>query len=99
MVWKHRAATIRSLTLRPPPFEVAVPGIGGPMVTAGGVAFLSADDDLRGYDLTTGTPIWRARLPAGARSAPITYAVDGRQFVAIVAGGPGATVTAYALPR
>jgi len=44
-----------------------VPGIGGPIITGGGVAFLAAsvDDYLRVYDLTTGEQIWGERLPAG----------------------------------
>jgi quinoprotein glucose dehydrogenase len=86
-----------------------VPGIGGPMITKGGVAFLAAavDDYLRAYDITTGRQLWEARLPAGGQSTPMTYATDdGRQFVVIVAGGhgsigtkPGDYIIAYALPR
>ena len=46
-----------------------------------------------------------ARLPAGGQATPMSYEQDGRQFVAIVAGGhgsigttPGDHVIAYALP-
>ncbi len=77
------------------------------MITKGGVAFLGAavDDYLRGYDLTTGEVLWKARLPAGGQSTPMTYEQDGRQYVLIVAGGhgsvgtkPGDYVIAYTLP-
>lgn len=92
IVYKHRNGTVYDMTPLPLPFKVGVPGIGGPMITAGGVAFLGAavDDFFRAYDLTTGRQLWQTRLPAGGQSTPMTYAVaDGRQFVVIVAGGHG----------
>ncbi|OHV84820.1 glucose/quinate/shikimate family membrane-bound PQQ-dependent dehydrogenase [Rhizobium sp. LCM 4573] len=109
IAYKHRNGTVYDMTPLPLPFKVGVPGIGGPMITKGGVAFLGAavDDYLRAYDLTTGRQLWEARLPAGGQATPMTYAVDdGRQFVVMVAGGhgsvgtkPGDYVIAYALPR
>ncbi|WP_434723324.1 glucose/quinate/shikimate family membrane-bound PQQ-dependent dehydrogenase [Mesorhizobium sp. RIZ17] len=109
IAYKHRNGTVYDMTPLPLPLKVGVPGIGGPMITAGGVAFLGAavDDYLRAYDLTTGRQLWQARLPAGGQSTPMTYTVaDGRQFVVIVAGGhgsvgtkPGDYVMAYTLPK
>ncbi|RWE25358.1 MAG: glucose/quinate/shikimate family membrane-bound PQQ-dependent dehydrogenase [Mesorhizobium sp.] len=109
IAYKHRNGTVYDMTPLPLPFKVGVPGIGGPMITAGGVAFLGAtvDDFLRAYDLTSGRQLWKARLPAGGQSTPMTYTVaDGRQFVVIVAGGhgsvgtkPGDYVMAYSLPQ
>ncbi|MDX8511640.1 glucose/quinate/shikimate family membrane-bound PQQ-dependent dehydrogenase [Mesorhizobium captivum] len=109
IAYKHRNGTVYDMTPLPLPFKVGVPGIGGPMITAGGVAFLGAavDDYLRAYDLTSGRQLWQARLPAGGQSTPMTYTVgDGRQFVVIVAGGhgsvgtkPGDYVMAYTLPK
>ena len=109
IAWKHRNGTVYDMTPLPLPFKVGVPGIGGPIVTAGGIAFLGAavDDYLRAYDLTTGKQLWKARLPAGGQATPMTYAgADGRQFVVMVAGGhgsintkPGDYVIAYALPK
>jgi quinoprotein glucose dehydrogenase len=108
-VYKHRNGTVHDMTPLPLPFKVGVPGIGGPMITKGGVAFLGAavDDYLRAYNLTNGKQLWEGRLPAGGQATPMSYAVDdGRQFVVIVAGGhgsvgtkPGDYVIAYALPR
>ncbi|SMF08243.1 quinoprotein glucose dehydrogenase [Xaviernesmea oryzae] len=109
IAYMHRNGTVYDMTPLPLPFKVGVPGIGGPMITKGGVAFLGAavDDYLRAYNLTTGQELWKARLPAGGQATPMTYAVDdGRQFVVMVAGGhgsvgtkPGDYVIAYALPR
>jgi quinoprotein glucose dehydrogenase len=107
-VYKHVNGTVRDLSPLPLPFRMGVPGIGGPIVTKGGVAFLSGtlDDYVRGYDLETGAEIWRARLPAGGQATPSTYlGSDGRQYLVVVAGGHGSTGTkagdsiiAYALP-
>jgi quinoprotein glucose dehydrogenase len=105
--WKHKNGTVRDMTPLPLPFELGVPGIGGPIITAGGVAFLAAsvDNYLRGYDLTTGEEIWRTRLPAGGQSTPMTYEQGGRQYLVMVAGGhgsvgtdPGDYILAYTLP-
>ncbi|MGA0614944.1 glucose/quinate/shikimate family membrane-bound PQQ-dependent dehydrogenase [Paracoccus sp. KR1-242] len=108
IAWKHRNGTVRDMTKLPLPFKLGVPGIGGPIITGGGVAFLAAavDNFIRGYDLTTGEQLWQARLPAGGQSTPMTFEQDGRQFVVIVAGGhgsigtkPGDYVIAYALDQ
>jgi quinoprotein glucose dehydrogenase len=108
-VYKHVNGTVRDLSPIPLPFKMGVPGIGGPIVTKGGVAFLSGTLDyyVRGYDLETGAEIWRARLPAGGQATPSTYlGSDGRQYLVVVAGGHGSTgtkagdfVIGYALPK
>lgn len=109
IAYRHRNGTVYDMTPLPLPLKVGVPGIGGPILTKGGVAFLGAavDNYLRAYDVTTGKQLWRARLPAGGQATPMTYTVeDGRQFVVMVAGGhgsvgtkPGDYIIAYALPR
>lgn len=82
------------------------PHLGGPIVTAGGVVFIGAtlDRALRGFDVATGKELWKAPLSAGARATPMTYSVNGRQFVVIAAGGGGRfgkgdEIVAFALPR
>ncbi|WP_075290172.1 glucose/quinate/shikimate family membrane-bound PQQ-dependent dehydrogenase [Pararhizobium arenae] len=109
IAYKHRNGTVYDMTPLPLPFKVGVPGIGGPMITKGGVAFLGAavDNYIRAYDLTTGRELWKGRLPAGGQSTPMSYATDdGTQYVVIVAGGhgsigtkPGDYVIAYRLPK
>ncbi|MCF3638600.1 glucose/quinate/shikimate family membrane-bound PQQ-dependent dehydrogenase [Rhizobium sp. TRM95111] len=108
IAYKHKNGTVYDMTPLPLPFKVGVPGIGGPIVTKGGVAFLGAavDNYLRAYDVTTGEQLWEARLPAGGQSTPMTYTTDdGKQYVVMVAGGhgsvgtrPGDYVIAYTLP-
>ena len=80
---------------------------GGPIVTAGGLLFIAAtrDEHLHAYDRTDGQLLWRDRLPAGGYATPATYAVEGRQFVVVAAGGgkmgtPSSDAwVAYALPE
>lgn len=108
-IWQHRNGTVRDLSPLPLPFRMGVPNLGGPILTAGGLAFLSGtlDDYVRAYDAATGEEIWRSRLPAGGQATPMSYlGDDGRQYLVVVAGGHGSLgtragdhVIAYALPR
>jgi quinoprotein glucose dehydrogenase len=65
--------------------------LGGPMVTAGGLVFTSATIDpfLRAFDSETGKELWKYQLPAGGQATPMTYMVQGKQYVVIAAGGHG----------
>ncbi len=107
IVWQHRNGTIRDNTPVPIPLKLGVPSLGGPMATAGGVAFLTSTYDyfIRAYDVTDGKQLWEDRLPAGGQSTPMSYAVDGKQYVVTAAGGHGSFgtkagdyVIAYSLP-
>ncbi|MGP3698010.1 outer membrane protein assembly factor BamB family protein [Rhodobacter sp. NSM] len=90
------------------PFDIGTPNNGGSVVTAGGVIFIGAATDnlFRAIDLETGETLWQDVLPAGAQANPITYEVDGRQYVMIAAvghhfmeTGVGDWMIAYALPE
>ena len=82
---------------------------GGPIVTAGGLVFIGAtnfDKKFRAFDKSTGELLWEATLPFAGNATPITYEVNGRQFVVIAAGGgkdpkssSGGVYVAFALPR
>jgi quinoprotein glucose dehydrogenase len=108
-VYKHKNGTVRDLTPLPLPIKMGVPGIGGPVITEGGLVFMAAavDNYLRAYDLSTGEELWRARLPAGGQATPMTYLnSQGEQMVVQVAGGHGSIgttigdyVIAYKLKR
>jgi PQQ-dependent dehydrogenase (methanol/ethanol family) len=66
------------------PFESAI------LATAGGVIFSGSRDRLfQALDDRTGEVLWETRLNASPSSFPITYTVNGEQYVAIVAGGGG----------
>lgn len=65
--------------------------LGGVMVTAGGLVFSAGTREplLRAYDATTGEELWKGDLPVPAQATPMTYEINGRQFVVIAAGGSG----------
>lgn len=67
------------------------PNFGGPIVTAGGLVFTAAsmDNHLRAFDAESGKELWKHELPASGQATPMTYRVDGRQYLVIAAGGHG----------
>lgn len=94
--WKHKNGTVRDMSPLPLPLKMGVPGIGGPIITRGGVAFLAAtvDDYFRAYRVTDGEQLWEQRLPAGGQATPMTYLnSQGEQMVVLVAGGHGSLGT------
>lgn len=111
VVWKKRIGTPQdSLPFPMPvklPFTMGMPMLGGPISTAGNVLFIgaTADNYLRAYNMSNGEKLWEARLPAGGQATPMTYEVNGKQYVVISAGGHGSFgtkmgdyIVAYALP-
>jgi quinoprotein glucose dehydrogenase len=82
---------------------------GGPLATASGLVFIGAtifDRKFRAFDAADGRVLWEYELPFAGTSTPVTYSVDGRQFVLIGtsnARNPGApqggAYVAFALPR
>ncbi|SIT49741.1 glucose dehydrogenase [Paraburkholderia piptadeniae] len=108
IVWKKRIGTVRDSAPVPLPFKMGMPMLGGPITTAGHVFFIAAtaDNYLRAFSTDTGEELWRARLPAGGQATPMTYEMNGKQYVVIAAGGHGSFgtklgdhVIAYALPN
>ncbi len=79
-------------------------GRSGPMVTAGGLVFISgaADKKLWAFDKKTGELLWETTLPAPNNANVCSYAVDGKQYLALSVGGtkenPSGSIMAFALP-
>lgn len=69
--------------------ETGSPSYGGLIATQGGVAFVVGTDDnmIRAIALDTGETRWRYTMSAAGSAPPITFEVDGRQYVAAVATG------------
>jgi quinoprotein glucose dehydrogenase len=65
--------------------------LGGTIVTAGGLIFIGGtkDEKFRAFDKRSGKVLWEYQLPAGGYATPSSYAVNGKQFVVIAAGGGG----------
>jgi quinohemoprotein ethanol dehydrogenase len=71
--------------------ELGHPWNGGVVSTAGNLVFQgNAMGEFVAYRADTGERLWSAETQAGVLAAPITYAVDGEQYVAIEVGWGGA---------
>jgi quinoprotein glucose dehydrogenase len=79
-------------------------GKAGPIVTAGGVIFMSGTDDkkLRAFDKVSGKLLWQTVLPAMSNATACTYQVNGRQYIALSVSGtkenPSGSIMAFTLP-
>jgi len=64
------------------------PMIGGIMATAGGVVYTGeGNGTFKGYDSATGNMLWKFQAGAGVNAPPVSYTVDGKQYIAVAAGG------------
>ena len=73
-LWKHRLRV---------PYNTAA------LTTGGGLVFVGDwERHVFAYDAASGEQLWQSRLTTMANGYPITYAVDGRQYIAFGAGGP-----------
>lgn len=80
MRWEHRFTTNSG---------------AGVLTTASGVLFTGSATSLVAMDSKTGRVLWNYQTGGNIGSAPITYILDGRQYVVITSG---TTLTAFALP-
>ncbi len=73
--------------------EWGTPNTGGTLQTATGLVFAAAtlDGYIRAFDLSSGETLWQDKLPAPGQATPMTYRLErnGRQYLAIAAGGHG----------
>jgi glucose dehydrogenase len=91
IVWKHKTPQ---------------PLIGGVLATAGGLVFNGeANGWFKAFDAKTGQELWKFNCGAGVNAPAVSYMVDGKQYVAVAAGGNnqidakrGNSVFVFALP-
>ena len=107
LAWEATLGNSRKLAPLGLSLDLGTANLGGPMFTDAGLLFIGAtmDNLLRAFDADTGKELWAGELPQGGHGTPMTYAVGGRQYVVIVAGGHptlgteiGESVVAFALP-
>ena len=68
------------------------PMVAGVLATGGGLAFTGdAEGFFTAYDSQTGKDLWTFQCGSGHHSGPITYMLDGRQYLAVCAGWGGWT--------
>lgn len=70
-------------------------GRSAPIVTGGNLAFRATNTAIEAIDARSGTMLWSDDLTAGSSGTPVTYRVNGRQYIAIPSGS---ALLAYALP-
>ena len=76
--------------------EVPDGGWGGVLSTAGGLVFFCDDSGaFAAADASTGKPLWHFHTNQAWRASPMTYMIEGKQYVAVAAGS---NVIAFALP-
>jgi PQQ-dependent dehydrogenase (methanol/ethanol family) len=69
----------------------------GVMATAGGVLFAATrEGNLIALDARSGKYLWRFQTGSSMAASPMSYAVDGKQYIAVAAGG---SVYGFALPE
>jgi quinoprotein glucose dehydrogenase len=76
---------------------------GGRSVPVGGRPLSKVPPEptkLRAYDKATGAPVWEFDPPARPMAAPMTYMLQGKQYLVVAAGGgPAAELIAFAVPQ
>jgi alcohol dehydrogenase (cytochrome c) len=86
---------------------VPQPTMGGALVTAGNLAFMGEGNGwFDAFNAKTGQRLWHFFLGAGVNAPPVAYQVNGREYIAVAAGGNfqmtyplGDVVAIFALPQ
>ena len=86
--------------------KTAEPLIGGVLATAGNLVFTGeGNGNFSAFQAQTGKLLWQFNCGAGVNAPPISYEVDGKQYIAVAAGGSalfgyrqGEAVVVFALP-
>jgi len=87
-------------------FDTDEPLIGGVLATAGNLVFNGEGNGLfRAFDARNGKKLWEYQAGAGVNAPPTSYTVNGKQYIAVAAGGNtqldfkrGNSVVVFALP-
>lgn len=90
ILWEIPLGTIRDLAPSlVPNFAWGVPNIGGPLTTQSGLTVIgaAAEHILRIFDTRTGEELWQYDLPTSANATPMSYELDGAQYIVIAVGG------------
>ncbi len=109
IAWRVPLGSVHEMGPFPLPWHIdwGTPNLGGGLVTDGGVFFIAAtmDRQLRAFDVSDGRELWSYTLPVDATATPMSYTLDGRQYVVLNAGGhamynrgTGDYLIAFALP-
>jgi quinoprotein glucose dehydrogenase len=110
VAWEAPLGSVHDMGPFPWPWHIdwGTPNLGGGLVTDGGLFFIAAtmDRQFRAFDVRDGRQLWSYTLPVDATSTPMSYTLQGRQYVLVNAGGhamynrgTGDYLIAFALPE
>lgn len=88
-------------------YKTPQPLIGGTLSTKGGLVFIGeGNGNFNAIDASTGNLLWQTTVDAGVNAPPISYMIEGEQYIAVVAGGnkimgfpQGDYINVYKLPK
>ena len=83
------------------------PLMGGLLATKGGLLFVGeGNGNFNAFNSSTGDLLWKTNIDAGVNAPPISYEIEGTQYIAVAAGGnsifgytAGDNIVVYALPK
>lgn len=91
--------------------KTSAPLVGGVLATDGGLIFMGEaigtdSGQLNAFDADTGKVLWQHKTEAGVNAPPVTYQIDGTQYIAVAVGGnqifgfkQGDSLRVFALPK
>ena len=107
-LWEKPLGIMMDPSIHPEAVNWGSINLGGTILTSGGLTFVAAtfDNFFRAFDTATGELLWQYELPAAGNATPMSYRLNGKQYIVIAAGGHGKVsfskkgdfVVAFALP-
>ena len=90
-IWEKPLGYMGDIESHPEYKDYGSINLGGTCLTAGGLTFVAAtiDNHLRAFDSATGELLWEHPLPASGIATPMSYYLNGKQYIVISAGGHG----------
>jgi len=90
-IWEKPLGVMMDPSIHPEAVNWGSISLGGTIVTSSGLTFIAGtfDNFLRAFDTATGELLWQYELPAAGNATPMSYRLNGKQYIVIAAGGHG----------
>lgn len=89
--WENPLGFMGDPSQNPDFLKYGAVNLGGTCLTSTGLIFVAGtpDNHLRAIDVVSGELLWQYPLPASGIATPMTYFLNGKQYIVIAAGGHG----------